>query len=421
MILPKRLYLSAVLTTALVMVGAPSALSAGLAGSTCKNLGQKKVQSNKTYTCVKSGKKLVWSKGVAIALPKPTPTPSPTPTTPKVLTVEERWDATGSNALSVYRKNAFVSDGKTPQLKVIYDFSPRMWAASITEMKRRMDNSVAFWDRFHTPSFNVYFTAGTYEDLEWGCQILNSHDSGRTLQGCRDDQKNELANNFHVSRGYDIAGGSNPWYLIQSPEVLDAQAFWPRIEHEYVHSIQEDLLRDDFRFVVPCWVLEGSPEYLGILMASQGNAKLFLDQRIGTVQGWREGFHRTASAEELAKWFEDASITWSPRPPERMYDRCEPYRNTGMYHWSVLGTEWMVDRIGVKGMVDLYKNLKSESWESTVRKFFAMSSKEMYAQMGEYSKREIAIALTNTWARSPVCPGSRPDDPIAKTVPGCRF
>jgi hypothetical protein len=46
-------------------------------GSTCKVLNQKVVYVNKTYTCIKSGKKLVWNKGVAV---KPTATPTPTPT-----------------------------------------------------------------------------------------------------------------------------------------------------------------------------------------------------------------------------------------------------------------------------------------------------------------------------------------------------
>ena len=52
------------------------------AGSVCPKAGTKKVYQGKTYTCIKSGKKLVWSKGVTvIAAPKPsvTPTPSPTP------------------------------------------------------------------------------------------------------------------------------------------------------------------------------------------------------------------------------------------------------------------------------------------------------------------------------------------------------
>ena len=56
-------------------------------GSPCKVLNQKVVSQNKTHTCVESGNKLIWSKGVVVAKPKsnaasapsvgPTPTPVP--------------------------------------------------------------------------------------------------------------------------------------------------------------------------------------------------------------------------------------------------------------------------------------------------------------------------------------------------------
>ena len=48
-------------------------------GSACKVLNQKVIYLNKTHSCIKSGKKLVWNKGVAVKKPTPSPTPSPTP------------------------------------------------------------------------------------------------------------------------------------------------------------------------------------------------------------------------------------------------------------------------------------------------------------------------------------------------------
>ena len=45
-------------------------------GSTCKVYKQKVTNQNKVYTCIKSGKKLVWNKGVAVVTPTPTPTPT---------------------------------------------------------------------------------------------------------------------------------------------------------------------------------------------------------------------------------------------------------------------------------------------------------------------------------------------------------
>ena len=55
-------------------------------GSTCKVFNQKVVYQNKTYTCTKAGKKLVWNKGVAVKKPTPTATPTPTPKTNDVYT-----------------------------------------------------------------------------------------------------------------------------------------------------------------------------------------------------------------------------------------------------------------------------------------------------------------------------------------------
>ena len=47
--------------------------------SACKVLNQKVVSQDKTYTCTKSGKKLVWNKGVVVAKPTLTSTTTSTP------------------------------------------------------------------------------------------------------------------------------------------------------------------------------------------------------------------------------------------------------------------------------------------------------------------------------------------------------
>lgn len=61
---------------------APTASAAVKAGASCPKMGKTSVSSGKTFTCVKSGKKLTWNKGVVIAKPassSPAPTVSPTP------------------------------------------------------------------------------------------------------------------------------------------------------------------------------------------------------------------------------------------------------------------------------------------------------------------------------------------------------
>jgi hypothetical protein len=68
-----------VLVTAALFLVPLNAVAAVKAGDTCKKVGTTATANGKKYTCIKSGKKLVWNKGVAVA-PKPTPTPTPTPT-----------------------------------------------------------------------------------------------------------------------------------------------------------------------------------------------------------------------------------------------------------------------------------------------------------------------------------------------------
>ncbi len=58
------------------------AFAAVKAGASCPKAGKTSVSSGKTFTCVKSGRKLVWNKVVAVAKtesPTPAPIPSPTP------------------------------------------------------------------------------------------------------------------------------------------------------------------------------------------------------------------------------------------------------------------------------------------------------------------------------------------------------
>ena len=66
------------LALSLIPVSAISAQKV-IAGSNCKVQKEKVTYKNKVHTCIKSGKKLVWSKGV-IAKPTPTPAATPTPT-----------------------------------------------------------------------------------------------------------------------------------------------------------------------------------------------------------------------------------------------------------------------------------------------------------------------------------------------------
>ena len=83
----KRFLVLLTVTLTAALLG-PMATAAVKPGTTCKKAGQTSTSAGIKYTCIKSGKKLVWNKGVTVkAAPKvdvkpvePTPTPTPTAT-----------------------------------------------------------------------------------------------------------------------------------------------------------------------------------------------------------------------------------------------------------------------------------------------------------------------------------------------------
>ena len=74
--------LRVVLITLLLLTPLTPSISATppKAGAICSKAGITKNYKGKKFSCIKSGKKLVWNKGVVIKVAAPTPTPSPTPT-----------------------------------------------------------------------------------------------------------------------------------------------------------------------------------------------------------------------------------------------------------------------------------------------------------------------------------------------------
>jgi len=78
-----RKYLRLVALIIPMVLVASNSYAAVKAGSACSKAGIKSVSAGKTYTCVKSGKKLVWDKGVLVPVAKPAPSASAAPTPSK--------------------------------------------------------------------------------------------------------------------------------------------------------------------------------------------------------------------------------------------------------------------------------------------------------------------------------------------------
>ncbi len=68
-------YLSVLLP--LLLIATPLYAATPKAAGTCSKAGSTATNAGKKFTCVKSGKKLLWNKGVTRSVPKPVATPTP--------------------------------------------------------------------------------------------------------------------------------------------------------------------------------------------------------------------------------------------------------------------------------------------------------------------------------------------------------
>lgn len=68
-----------VIVSVAFLIAPLNAVAAVKAGDSCKKIGSTATVNGKKFTCIKSGNKIVWNKGVAVVKPKPVATPTPTP------------------------------------------------------------------------------------------------------------------------------------------------------------------------------------------------------------------------------------------------------------------------------------------------------------------------------------------------------
>ena len=102
----KRL-LSVLMVVALCVAPLPQASAAtAKAGASCPKLKATSIVKGKKFTCIKSGKKLVWDKGVVVKASVAKPSPTPNNSTPLIGC--PKLDSADQSGISQLRANALI-------------------------------------------------------------------------------------------------------------------------------------------------------------------------------------------------------------------------------------------------------------------------------------------------------------------------
>lgn len=263
--------------TLIASTSASPASAAIKPGTTCKGKGTTKISGDKTFTCVKSGKKLIWSKGVLSSPPVAQSAPAPSPL-PEVIpifpTSFNDLEANSDGIAYAVWKNTRDNLEKYPttDLKISIFTGPKSkerYPASFTEEAIKLGSRVLGAQK--QPK-EVIFYQYSKIDTQWGREQAAKYVSPFNLGNLLPDQAEGLCSgidcdgvvtNIASGIGLVLVGVSTPVDRFKIARFKGQNDL-----HEYTHAVQGMVFESKGgqppAVRVPCWYAEGQPQAVSI-------------------------------------------------------------------------------------------------------------------------------------------------------------
>ena len=352
------------------------------AGNTCKVLNQKVVYLSKIYSCIQSGKKLVWSKGAVQKKPAATASAQPTPTfaPPTLPTSFQNLEANLSGIIygSWLKGSEQLKSGSSNLGDIKVFNGPKSLPGNINPLTPFKLTS-QLYSNFEQPK-TVYAIVMSYGENEWA-QGLFSQYQDLTYGNIR-TAVSEICPT--QTCGQSIAFRNSKWegiLLLQNGARGKNRDSDVRIDsgmeyaHEYFHTVQFYVGRDRY-YEAPSWLLEGSANWTGNLVAFYGDYSAYSAWRfkdLGEQYGNPSLF--------TSAWVEEFLNSYATKKPAKQYAIFDyyngPYPRYYQYAIGAMVTEILVALKGPDSILAMYKNLASgKTFEEAFQSEFAISWNE---------------------------------------------
>lgn len=328
---------------AFVTLSSPTAYGAVKAGSSCAKLGVSAVAGGKKYTCIKSGKKLVWNKGVALPKPAATTSPSATPTPTPSKSYDSLWEKYGWNkpvsaemvataATEKFRNYAMTVKNPGVQVKVL-----AQTGVDETLIKWVQEGADFVAQRFTYPKMSRQFINVIAIDKTWLEQTY-------TKEGFTTREVQDRIGGFNA--GAPAFGGmvTNTWNFatIQRENLMDRNrsGMAQTAGHEFFHAIQENLAKSNpgpNGEKIPNWFWEGPSMFVGTQTTNALGSVTYPVSRQSMIDRYKNGapINRTSNLEDIRK---NDGIT-------------DPYAI------GFAGSEFLAANVGMEKFINIYAAL----------------------------------------------------------------
>ena len=348
-------------------------------GATCKNLGQTSIFAGKQYTCIKSGKKIVWNRGVILTKSRTGSSPSPSVSTSQAQPSTQTENETQTPISSTKPSNSESSKQNENSRKYLAWDYPN----SNLEISNAAKKNFKSWlDSQSVGKDKILISINPTIDpikLEYLTSVMKI--TSRTLLQNQDqithmyisagdawvirEVKSDFPN-LEKWSGEHVCYPPNPYAACAWPNYgivffisqnnsdwnIPNQGILQSGAHEFFHLVQDVLLRNSIGLNtgtlannIPAWFYEGSATFIGTAYADESGLAKWNDLRADEIGAYFNGRGKNEPLESF-------SVNLVDRPqPEGQSHR--PY-GIGM-----LATEFIVASIGMENFLDIFRVLST--------------------------------------------------------------
>jgi hypothetical protein len=344
--------------------------SATKAGAKCTKVGSKSVVATKTYTCIKSGKKLVWNKGVLVK-------PTPTPTVSSPATNETNWQA-------LYRKtlnNLKAKSTENLQIEAIY--SPTVNVAKANALLDSFKDVLALYVSRFGSNKKVIFLFMSENDKGWYDQKVTFYEGANSGDNWWGSYHCEFAARSQCGRGTNATSTNLLYEVVGSS--WDSTWVYGKVSpnHEAVHVYQKSIIGDGMYRILPPWFGEGQANFLGFVTSSR-----FLnvsELRLGTIKDLSRPF---------PNYLQFNSTQWLDAINRTEIDLNFCVSNGLGYSLGMLISEYLYLKFTPEQVDRLLADVAGGiTWDAAISSNFGVTKAQLYKDASEYVYAEVQETL----------------------------